>query len=145
MNSAGNLAEAIGKKQDLAEREEDLTRKAIEDSISDKLQKRLKRIPNREFLEALRDERNLYICLKMPTFENKLTSTGKMYTEAVNKILRQQNETNPDCLLEIETNKTAINYILRSRKRKDCVGNFMNTFVIQVIGKENSEKSAKTA
>lgn len=144
MDSAGSLAKAIEKKQELAEREDELTRKAIEDSVNDKLQKRLKEIPNREFLEALRDERNLYICLKMPTFESKLTSIGKMYTEAVNKILQQQNEKNPDCLLEIETNKTTVNYILRSKKRKDCVGNFMNTFVIQIIGKETPEKLTKT-
>jgi hypothetical protein len=66
-----------------------------------------------------------------------------MYTEAVNKILTQQNETNPDGLLETETNKIAINYILRSKKRKDCVGNIMNTFVIHITEEEATEKSAK--
>lgn len=144
MSKVGSLAEAVMEKQELAEREEELTRESIEDSINTKLQKRLKEISNGEFLEALRANRYMYVCLKMPTFENKLTRIGKMYTEAVNKILRQQNETNPDCLLKIETNEIAVNYILRSMKRKGCAGNIMNTFVIHITGKETAEKSAKT-
>lgn len=140
MSKVGSLAEAVMEKQELAEREEELTREAIEDSISTKLQNRLKEISNGEFLEGLKDNRYMYVCLKMPTFENKLTRIGKMYTEVVNKILRQQNESNPNCLLEIETNKTTINYILRSKKKKDCVGNAMNTFVIHITGKEAMEK-----
>lgn len=143
MNNVGSLAEAVMKKQELAEREEEFTRKAIEDSINTKLQKHLKQIPNGKFLEALRAKKYLYVCLKMPMFESKLTRIGRMYTEAVNKILTQQNETNPDCLLEIETNKITINYILRSKKRTDCVGNIMNTFVIHITGKEPTEKSIK--
>lgn len=143
MSNAVSLAETIGKKQELAEREEEFTREAIEDSINTKLQRHIKRIPNGEFLEALRANKYLYVCLKMPMFENKLTRIGRMYTEAVNKILTEQNEKNSDCLLEIETNKTTINYILRSKKRADCVGNIMNTFVIHITGKETAEKSAK--
>lgn len=143
MSNAGSLAETVMEKQELAEREEKLTREAIEDSINNTLQNRIKRISNGEFLDALRADRYMYVCLKMPTFENKLTRIGKMYTEAVNKILKQQNETDSDCLLEIETNKTTINYILRSKKRRDCVGNNMNTFVIHITGNESTKKSAK--
>jgi hypothetical protein len=143
MSNTGILVEAIEKKQELAEREEESTRRAIEDSINTRLQNRLKEVPNGEFLEALRDERYLYVCLKMPRFENKLTRIGKMYTEAVNKILKQQNEANPKYFLKVETNKTLINYIIRSRKSKDCVGNVMNTFIIHIIGKENAEKLAR--
>jgi len=143
MNNTGSLAESVMKKQELAEREEELTRESIEDSINTRLQKHLKQIPNGEFLEALRANKYLYVCLKMPMFENKLTRIGRIYTEVINKILTQQNETNPGCLFEIETNKITINYILRSRKRTNYVGNIMNTFVIHITGKKPAEKSIK--
>lgn len=143
MNNTGSLAEVIVKKQELAEKEEELTRKAIEDSISTRLKENIKWVSNDRFLESLRGNEYTYICIRMPKFENRFTIVGKMYTEAVNKIIRQQNETNPNCQLEIENDKITINYVIRTRKNKDCVGNFMNTFVIRVTGKETAEERVK--
>jgi len=66
-----------------------------------------------------------------------------MYIEAVNEVLRQQNENNSESLLEIETDRFVIKNIIRSKRNKDCVGNLMNTVLIHIIGKETVEKSAK--
>lgn len=140
MNNEGSLAEVVMKKQELAEKEEELTREAIEDSINARLKEHIKGVSNGRFLEALRGNGYTHICIKMPVFENRFTTVGKMYTEAVNKIIRQQNETNPNCQLEVENNKITINYVIRTRKSKDCAGNFMNTFVIRVAGKETAEE-----
>jgi hypothetical protein len=143
MDNASGLAETITKKQGLAEREEELTRKSMEDSINNQLKRYFERVPDDEFLEALRDQRYLYVCLKMPTFEDKTSRIGKMYMEAVNEILKQQNEKNPKCLLEVENDKTTIKYIIRSKKDKNCVGNTMNTVIIHVVGKEAGKEAEK--
>jgi len=143
MNNANSLAETIMKKQELAEREEELTKKAMEDSINARLKRYFEEVPNDKFLEALRDKRYLYVCLKVPKFENKNTWIGKMYIESFNEVLRQQNENNSESLLEIETDRFVIKNIIRSKRNKDCVGNLMNTVLIHIIGKETVEKSAK--
>jgi hypothetical protein len=143
MNNASSLTETIKKKQELAEKEEELTKEVIEDTINIALKNYFREFSNEKLLEALRDKRDLYICLKMPKFENRNTRIGKIYIETVNKILKQQNEANLKCLMEIETDKTVTHYIVRSKRDKGCVGNVMNTVIIHIIGKEAAEKPAK--
>jgi hypothetical protein len=136
MNNPSSLTETIKKKKELAEKEEELTREVMEDTINTTLKNYFTEFSNEKLLEALRNKRDLYVCLKMPKFENKNTRTGKMYLETVDKILRQQNEANLNYLMEIETDKTVTHYIMRSKKDKGCVGTVMNTVIIHIIGKE---------
>lgn len=143
MISASNLTETITKKQELVEKEEELEREAIENSINSTLKRYFEVTPNDKFLEALRENRYLHVCLKMPRFENRHTRIGKMYMESVNKILQQQNDMNLDYLLEIETDKRIINRIERSKRNKDCIGHGFNSVIIRIFGKQSMEKPTR--